>query len=468
MNDAPDGREAVREAVRAYCRHSASVKPFVPGESAIPPSGKVIGEPEVMAMVEAALDGWLTTGRFNKAFEARLSAFVGVDHALTVNSGSSANLLAVSSLFSPLLGDAAIQPGDEIITVAAGFPTTVNPILQNGAIPVFVDVLPGTYNIDASRLEAALSGNTRAVVLAHTLGNPFDLAAVTQFCADHDLWLVEDCCDALGARYTLPVEAADWRPCLPTAEHPLRWRRDNEGEHNRHVGTFSHLATLSFYPAHHITMGEGGAVLTSDSTLRRIAESLRDWGRDCWCAPGCDNTCGRRFGWQLGDLPTGYDHKYMYSHLGYNLKISDMQAACALAQLERLPDFIAARRRNFSWLSERLQSSREFLELPQATASSEPSWFGFPITIKPEAGINRVDFLRYLDQHKIGTRLLFAGNLVRQPYFKGQRFRISGALEMADRVMNNTFWVGVWPGLDETMLEFLASRIEAFLGLNFD
>ncbi len=468
MSETPDGREAVRKAVRAYCRQTSAASAFVPGKSPIPPSGKVIGEPEMLAMVEAALDGWLTTGRFNQAFEARLAAFVGVDHAMTVNSGSSANLLAVSSLFSPLLGEAAIRPGDEILTVAAGFPTTVNPILQNGAVPVFVDVLPGTYNIDASRLEAALSTRTRAVVLAHTLGNPFELAAVTRFCAEHDLWLVEDCCDALGARYALPQAADDWRPCLPSANHPRRWRRRDEGERCRHVGSFGHLATLSFYPAHHITMGEGGAVMTSDATLKRIAESLRDWGRDCWCATGCDNTCGRRFDWQLGELPAGYDHKYIYAHLGYNLKITDMQAACALAQLERLPDFVAARRRNFAWLSQRLQSCRDLLELPQATAGSEPSWFGFPLTLKPAAGVNRVDLLKYLDQNRIGTRLLFAGNLVRQPYFRERNFRIAGTLETTDRIMNDTFWVGVWPGLDESRLEFVASRIEAFLGLDFD
>lgn len=464
MTRATRSREAIHRAVGAYLAETATDRPFVPGETPVPPSGKVIGEPEKLAMIEAALDGWLTTGRFNAEFEKRLAAFVGVASALTVNSGSSANLVAVSSLFSPLLDGARLRAGDEIITVAAGFPTTVNPILQNGAVPVFVDVLPGTYNIDPSRLEGALSPLTRAVVIAHTLGNPFDLAAVTAFCARHNLWLIEDCCDALGAHYTLP--AADvWLPRAPTPADPSLWRRGADADRARHVGRFGHLATLSFYPAHHITMGEGGAVLTDDPLLRRVAESIRDWGRDCWCNPGCDNTCGKRFDWQLGDLPPGYDHKYTYSHLGYNLKISDMQAACGLAQLDRLPGFIEARRRNFAWLHERLQSCTEFLELPDATRGAAPSWFGFPMTIKPQAGVSRLDLLGWLEQHRIGTRLLFAGNLTRQPYFAGRQYRVAGALAVTDQVMADTFWVGVWPGLNEAMLEYTATQIETFFGL---
>jgi CDP-6-deoxy-D-xylo-4-hexulose-3-dehydrase len=407
------------------------------GIDPIPPAGKVVGEPETDAMIAAAMDGWLTTGRFNAAFERRLAQFVGVEHALTVNSGSSANLVAFSTLTSPKLGARAIRPGDEVITVAAGFPTTVNPIIQNGAVPVFVDVSLPTYNIDSAQLEAALSPRTKAIMIAHTLGNPFDLDAVCAFAKAHNLWLIEDCCDALGST----------------------WK-------GRRVGTFGHLATLSFYPAHHITMGEGGAVLTSDPELRQIAESFRDWGRDCWCNPGCDNTCGKRFGWQLGDLPKGYDHKYTYSHLGYNLKITDMQAACGLAQLDRLEGFILARKHNFNTLHGLLADCTDVLVLPEATPGSDPSWFGFPLTLKPESGVNRVDLLEYLDQHKVGTRLLFAGNLTRQPYMAGRQFRVAGrGLPVADQIMQDTFWVGVWPGLTEAQLRHTASLIRRFVGV---
>ena len=399
--------------------------------------GKLIDGEEIKLMVEAALDGWLTTGRFNAEFESRLAAFIGVKHLITVNSGSSANLIAFSALTSPRLGARAIQPGDEVIGVAAGFPTTVNPILQFGAVPVFVDVELGTYNIDASRIEAAIGPRTKAIMLAHTLGNPYNLEAVTGLCKKHGLWLVEDCCDALGSTYQ-----------------------------GRMVGTFGDIGTLSFYPAHHITMGEGGAVLTSDPSLRQIAESFRDWGRDCWCKPGCDNTCGKRFGWQLGSLPQGYDHKYTYSHIGYNLKITDMQAACGLAQLDRLDGFIAARKRNFEHLSAALADTRDCLVLPEATPGSDPSWFGYPITLRPEAGVNRVDLLQYLDQHKIGTRLLFAGNLVRQPSMAGRNFRVVGELPVADRIMRDTFWIGVWPGLTSAQLDYTASYIRTFLGVD--
>lgn len=425
-------------------------RPFEPGVTPVPPSGKVLDAAELALMVEAALDGWLTTGRFNEEFERRLAEFIGVRHLLTVNSGSSANLVAFNTLTSPKLGDRAIQPKDEVIGVAAGFPTTVNPIVQFGAVPVFVDVELGTYNIDASQIEAAIGPKTKAIMLAHTLGNPFNLEVVTRLCRQYHLWLIEDCCDALGATYTLPPN-----------HHPSTLNSQ------RLVGTFGDIATLSFYPAHHITMGEGGAVFTNHPLLKQIAESFRDWGRDCYCAPGRDNTCGQRFGWQLGTLPAGYDHKYTYAHAGYNLKITDMQAACGLAQLEKAARFIQTRRTNFAFLKERLASTEEFLILPEATLRSEPSWFGFPVTLRPEAGVSRVDLLRYLDQYKIGTRLLFAGNLTRQPYFQGRRHRVSGDLTNTDRIMNDTFWIGVYPGLTEAMLDYAASRIETFLGLNF-
>jgi CDP-6-deoxy-D-xylo-4-hexulose-3-dehydrase len=431
-------RKKILALVAEYGELASAPAPFVAGTTAIPPSGKVVGTAEMQLMVEAALDAWLTTGRFNALFESRLAAWLGVKHLITVNSGSSANLVAFATLTSPKLGDRAIRPGDEVIGVAAGFPTTVNPILQCGAVPVFVDVDIPTYNIDASLIEAAISPRTKAIMLAHTLGNPYNLKVVREICDRYGLWLVEDCCDALGSRY--------------------------EG---RLVGTFGDIGTLSFYPAHHITMGEGGAVFTSSDELRLIAESIRDWGRDCYCPPGKDNTCGKRFCWKLGDLPEGYDHKYTYSHLGYNLKITDMQAACALAQLDRLDGFVQTRRANFDWLRARLQSCEEFLELPLATPRSEPSWFGFPLTLRPEANTRRVDLLTYLDQHRIGTRLLFAGNLTRQPYMAGRNFRVSGSLTRTDRVMNDTFWLGVYPGLSPDMLEYAATRIENYFGLAF-
>ena len=410
---------------------------FIPGQSVVPPSGKVIGVEERQLMVEASLDGWLTTGRFNAEFEEKLAAFIGIKHLITVNSGSSANLVAFSTLTSPKLGDRAIKPGDEVIGVAAGFPTTVNPILQFGAVPVFVDVDPKTHNIDASKIEAAIGPKTKAIMLAHSLGNPFNLDVVTDLCKKHNLWLIEDCCDALGTTYR-----------------------------GQMVGTFGDIGTLSFYPAHHITMGEGGAVFTNSKKLKTIAESFRDWGRDCFCAPGKDNTCGERFCFKLGQLPKGYDHKYTYSHLGYNLKITDMQAACGVAQLEKAPQFIKARKDNFDFLKNRLQSCAAFLELPEATEHSDPSWFGFPITVKENSPVTRLELLTHLDQHKIGSRLLFAGNLTRQPYMIGANFRISGDLTHTDNVMNNTFWIGVQPALTIEMLEFAASKIEAYLGVN--
>ncbi len=431
-------RSQISDLVQQYADIAYAPQPFVPGQSSVPVSGKVIGTKELQLMVDASLDGWLTTGRFNAMFEKRLAEFLGVKYLITVNSGSSANLVAFSTLTSPKLGDRAIKQGDEVIGVAAGFPTTVNPILQFGAVPVFVDVDLATHNIDASKIEAAISPKTKAIMLAHSLGNPFNLDVVTALCKKYNLWLVEDCCDALGATYK-----------------------------GQMVGTFGDIATLSFYPAHHITMGEGGAVFTNNSELKLIAESFRDWGRDCYCPPGKDNTCDKRFCWKLGDLPEGYDHKYTYSHLGYNLKISDMQAACALAQLDRVDDFIAARKANFSHLKTKLKSCEEFLHLPEATPHAEPSWFGFPLVLKETSGVKRVDLLNYLDQHKIGTRLLFAGNLIRQPYMLGRNYRVSGELTQTDVVMNQTFWLGVYPGLSKDHLDYVVDKIETFLGINF-
>ncbi len=408
-------------------------KAFVPGKSVIPPSGKVIGASETKYMIEAALDGWLTTGRFNEAFEKRFAEFVGVPYALTTNSGSSANLLAMTALTSPKLGERALKSGDEVITVAAGFPTTVNPILQNGMVPVFVDIDIPTYNIDPKLIEAAISSRTKAIMIAHTLGNPFDLDSVMALARKYGLWVIEDCCDALGSTYK-----------------------------DQHVGTFGDIATCSFYPAHHITMGEGGMIFTKDRKLSKIIESFRDWGRDCNCPPGHDNTCGMRFGWQLGGLPKGYDHKYIYSHLGYNLKITDMQAACALAQMDMLPEFVALRKHNFEYLKQSLKHCERFLFLPEATSYSNPSWFGFPITLRDSSEVSRVQLLKYLDQHKIGLRLLFAGNLIRQPYFQNRIYRVSGDLSTTDQVMNNTLWIGVHPGLTEDMLKFVVQKLEEF------
>ncbi len=431
-------RQQIIEMVGEYASLAYSPRDFVPGETPIPASAKVLGARELQLLVDASLDGWLTTGRFNEEFERRLAQFLGVKHVLTTNSGSSANLLAFTALTSPQLGPRALAPGSEVITVAAGFPTTVNPILQNGCVPVFVDVDIPTYNIDASLIERALSEKTRAIMLAHTLGNPYNLEVVTDIARRHNLWLVEDCCDALGATYG-----------------------------GRKVGTFGDVGTLSFYPAHHITMGEGGAVFTNNADLKRILESFRDWGRDCYCAPGMENTCGKRFSWQLGRLPTGYDHKYTYSHAGYNLKITDMQAAVGVAQLDRLPGFIAARRSNFSYLRERLESLQDFVILPEATPDSDPSWFGFLITIRDSAPFERVDLVRYLDQNKIGTRLLFAGNITRQPYFAGREYRVASDLARTDTIMNNTFWIGVHPGLTTEMLGYVATKLETFAGVRF-
>ena len=431
-------RNEIAKLVTEYSKLEFAEKLFVPGETVIPPSGKKIGVKELQNMVSASLDGWLTTGRFNHAFENKLASFIGVNHLMTVNSGSSANLIAFSTLTSPRLGDRAITKGDEVIGVAAGFPTTVNPIVQFGAVPVFVDVEMNSHNINADLIEAAITPKTKAIMLAHTLGNPFNLRKVKEICNKYNLWLIEDCCDALGATFD-----------------------------GKMVGTWGDIATLSFYPAHHMTMGEGGAVFMNDPLLKLIAESFRDWGRDCYCAPGKDDTCGKRFGQQFGSLPDGYDHKYVYSHLGYNLKITDMQAACGLAQLESLEEFIEKRRANFKYFSERLSSLSEFIELAEPTPGSNPSWFGFPITIKETAGVKRVDLTKYLDQFRIGTRLLFAGNLINQPYFKGIKYRVSGDLTNTDRTMHQTLWLGVQPTLGEEHYNFVAEKLEEFFGVNF-
>lgn len=431
-------RNDIKNLVTEYADLNYKKKNFVPQETVVPPSGKVLDKHEIMNMVDASLDGWLTAGRFNEAFEKKLANFLGVKHCISVNSGSSANLVAFSALTSPKLGDRAIKKGDEVIGVAAGFPTTVNPIVQFGAVPVLVDVDLDTHNINADLIEAAISPKTKAIMLAHTLGNPFNLEKVMEICRKHNLWLIEDTCDALGATYN-----------------------------NQLVGTFGDIGTLSFYPAHHITMGEGGAVFTNNSELKTIAESFRDWGRDCYCAPGCDNTCGCRFEQQQGDLPFGYDHKYIYSHLGYNLKISDMQAACGLAQLDKVEGFIQKRRENFDYLHNRLQSLTDYLKLPKATPNSNPSWFGFPITLTENAGVERVDLLRFLEDNKIGSRLLFAGNLTKQPYFKDLEHRVVGELTNTNITMLRTFWVGIFPALGEEQLDYIAEKLEEFFGLNF-
>lgn len=413
-----------------YARLVHAPSPFLPGVSLVPVSGKTVGVPEVQALVSASLDCWLTTGRFNDAFEQQLTRYLGVTHVLTVNSGSSANLLAIAALMTLELGDRALKTGDEVITVAAGFPTTVNPILQNGLVPVFIDVLLPTYDVNAELLEQALSPRTRAVMLAHTLGNPFDVEAVVQFAKQHGLWLIEDCCDALGSEYK-----------------------------GRRVGTFGDIGTLSFYPAHHITTGEGGAVFTNNALLARSLASLRDWGRDCWCKPGHDNTCGKRYDSEWPSLPHGYDHKYVYTHLGYNLKMTDMQAAVGLAQMGQLDDFAVARLRNFAFLHEGLTGLQDLFLLPEPTPGGLPSWFGFPITLRGSAAEHRPELLRFLESRHIGSRLLFGGNLVRQPYMQGRMYRVAGSLATTDTILENTFWLGVCPAVTLEMLTYVVESL---------
>ncbi|MGA2037897.1 MAG: lipopolysaccharide biosynthesis protein RfbH [Bryobacteraceae bacterium] len=425
-------RSQILSLVTEYHQAAFAKRPFVPGESSVPYAGRVFDEREIRNLVDASLDFWLTTGRFAERFEREFAQWMEVRHCLLVNSGSSANLVALAALTSPRLGERRLKPGDEVITVAAGFPTTLNPIFQNGLVPVFVDVTLPTYNVDTSQLEAALSPRTRALIFAHTLGNPFDVGAVESFARKHDLWLVEDCCDAVGSTYF-----------------------------GRKVGTFGDLATVSFYPAHHITMGEGGAVLTNTPLVGTIAESFRDWGRDCWCAPGCDNTCGKRFGWQLGELPGGYDHKFTYSHIGFNLKLTDMQAAVGVAQLQKLDGFVEARRRNFRALREGLAGLEEFFILPEATIGAEPSWFGFPIAVRAGAPFTRNQVTRYLEDRKIATRLLFGGNLARQPAYRESQYRVVGSLSQTDIVMNQVFWIGLYPGIQGRILDYMLETLRA-------
>ncbi len=427
-------RHAILEQVAAYYEVAFAPRAFVPGETPVPVSGRTFDADDLVHLADSALDFWLTSGRFAQTFESELARTVGVRHALLCNSGSSANLLAVSALTSPSLGSDRLGPGDEVITVAAGFPTTVNPLLQNGLVPVFVDIELGTYDANPERIAEAVGPRTRAIVLAHTLGNPFDVAAVDALAERHDLWLIEDNCDALGSRFD-----------------------------GRMTGTFGDLATLSFYPAHHITMGEGGAVLTSRPRFKTIVESFRDWGRDCWCAPGKADTCGKRFDWQLGSLPRGYDHKYIYSHIGYNLKATDMQAAVGVAQLKKLTGFIERRKRNWQRLHDALRAHEDVFVLPRATPGSDPSWFGFAISVRPDAPFSRAELVSYLDSRRIGTRLLFAGNLLRQPAYSGISHRIVGELTNTDFVMANTFWIGVFPGLTDVMLDYVIDSIDEFV-----
>ncbi len=428
-------KQQILELTAQYHAEAFPQREFVPGTSVVPVSGKVIRADDMSAVVESALDGWFTTGRWAKEFEKKLARFFGLRSASLVNSGSSANLVALSALTSPKLGDRQLRPGDEVITVAAGFPTTVNPIFQNRLVPVFIDVKLPTYEMDVSMLEAARSEKTKAVMVAHTLGNVFNVGAVSEFCKKYNLWLVEDCCDALGATFN-----------------------------GQKVGTFGDIATVSFYPAHHITMGEGGAVLTNKPALQVLIDSFRDWGRDCWCEPGVDNTCGKRFDWQLGTLPCGYDHKYTYSHVGYNLKATDMQAALGVAQIAKLPEFIERRKANFAYLKKAMQPLEEFLQLPVAGENADPSWFGFPIGVKEGAPFTRDQLTRALEAKKIGTRLVFAGNLLRQPAYEGWEYRVVGEMKNTDYVMNNVFWVGVFPGLTEPMLDFIVETATEFVG----
>ena len=434
MTASPDELRAQAKVIAAqYYEAALRAAPFVPGESWVPVSGRVFDATELQFLVDASLDFWLTTGRFASQFEREFARTTGVRHAILCNSGSSANLLATSALTSWKHGDRQLRPGDEVITVAAGFPTTVNPAIQHGLVPVFLDVDLGTYDIDVTRLEEAVSPKTRAIILAHTLGNPFDVDAITALAKRHDFWLVEDSCDALGSTYR-----------------------------GKPIGTFGDLATVSFYPAHHITMGEGGCVLTNSPRMKTILESFRDWGRDCWCEPGKENTCGKRFDWQLGDLPHGYDHKYIYSHIGYNLKATDMQAAVGVAQLRKLPEFIDRRRHNWRRLHEGLSELSHLFALPRATEHSDPSWFGFALTVRPDAPFSRRELVQWLDTKRVATRQLFGGNLLRQPAYRDVPHRVVGELTNTDIVMQGTFWLGVYPGISDTMVDYMVDCVRQF------
>ena len=434
LEDGAKVRKEIMELTSQYVENSHAKKSFIPGKTIVPVSGKVFGKKEVQMLVSSSLDFWLTTGRYNQEFEKQLGNFLGIKFAMTTNSGSSANLLALSSLTSEQLGERSLKPGDEVITVAAGFPTTVNPILQNNLVPVFVDVKIPTYVIDENLIEENITKKTKAIMIAHTLGNAFNIKKIVDIARKHNLWLIEDCCDALGTTYD-----------------------------DKFVGTFGDISTLSFYPAHHITTGEGGAVLTNNLQLKKIIESFRDWGRDCYCAPGQSNTCGKRFDWKLGDLPFGYDHKYTYSHVGYNLKITDMQAAIGLAQLDRLPEFIKKRKENFQFLYEHLSSFEKYLILPNSVENSDSSWFGFPITVRDDVSFSKESLINYLSQKLVDTRPVFAGNLIKQPYFKNKIFKTGKTLSNTDKIMNQSFWIGVFPGLSTEMLEYVIKQFETFL-----
>jgi CDP-6-deoxy-D-xylo-4-hexulose-3-dehydrase len=427
-------KKEIFNLVAEYYTEKHKPKPFIPGKTYIQYAGRVFDEKEMISLVESALDFWLTAGRFAKQFEEKFAKFLGVKYCILTNSGSSANLLAISALTSPKLGERRLKPGDEVITTACAFPTTVNPIIQNDLIPVFMDVDVGTYNIQTDKIEGAISKKTKAVFLAHTLGNPFNLAKIQEICEKYNLWLIEDNCDALGSKYD-----------------------------EKYTGTFGHVATFSFYPAHHITMGEGGALVTNDSQLKKLIQSFRDWGRDCWCEPGCDNTCGKRFSWQLGSLPFGYDHKYIYSHIGYNLKITDMQAATGVEQLKKLTLFIKARKENFKFLYEGFKKFDKYFILPKIEPKADPSWFGFLLTVRKDAGFSRDEIVNYLEDNKIATRMLFAGNITRHPSFENVKYRVFGDLQHTDLIMNNTFWLGVYPGLNLEMIEYIVNKIEKFI-----
>jgi len=430
-------RKEIFKKVSDLCQERQKQSEFIPGITPIHYAGRVYDEQEIVRLVDASLDFWLTSGRYADQFEKNLAAFLGVKYSLLTNSGSSANLLAVSALTSPTLKEKRLKAGDEVITTACGFPTTLNPILQNNLVPVFLDVELGTYNIQADLVEDAVSDKTKAIMVSHTLGNPADLDTVMKMVKKYDLWFIEDNCDALGSRYR-----------------------------GKFTGTFGHISTCSFYPAHHITMGEGGAVCTNDPLLKKIIASFRDWGRDCWCDPGCDNSCGRRFDWQLGDLPHGYDHKYIYSHIGYNLKVTDMQAAIGVEQLRKLPGFMEKRKENFKTLYQDLKKYEKHLVLPQATPYSDPSWFGFPLMVREDAPFNREDIVRYLEAHKIATRMLFGGNLIKQPAYSEMKYRAPAGLVKTDMVMDNLFWIGVYPGLTEEKIQFILEKFGEFLSIH--
>jgi len=427
-------RHQILDLVAEYHKQAFPPRPFLGGISTVPDSGKVFDENELQHLVDSSLDFWLTTGRFADQFEKGFAKVMGMRHAMLCNSGSSANLLAVSALMSPRLGKRALKEGDEVVTVAAGFPTTVNPIIQNRLVPVFVDAELATYDASLESIEAAIGPKTKAIVMAHTLGNPFDVEGVMRLAEEHKLWVVEDTCDAVGAKFA-----------------------------GKPVGSFGDLSTTSFYPAHHMTMGEGGCVLVKKASMKKIVESLRDWGRDCWCPTGEENTCNRRFDWQLGELPYGYDHKYIYSHIGYNLKMTDMQAAIGVAQLDKLPEFIKARNRNWKRLRDGLKALDEFFILPKATKNSEPSWFGFALSVRSEAPFERLEVVQHLESRRIGTRQLFGGNLLRQPAYLNIPMRVVGDLKNADIIANSTFWIGVYPGLTDEMIDFMIATVHEFV-----